>query len=284
MPGKAKFSYGERRVVMANFQTITFERDDNVGIVTLNRPERYNAVNEQMSKELLSVVDGLNQDKATRALIITGAGVAFCAGGDFKTEEGALDWADESTTPAVFAGGYRDMVPKLMCGLQALNVPTIAAINGFAVGLGCDLSLACDIRIACENTRLSAVWIKRGLIPAASGFWMLPRLVGIGRAAELIFSGRFVEAEEGERIGLFNKVVPASTLRSEAVKMAQSFTQNPPIGLSLAKMMMYRGLTMDFRSGIELAGTVQAVAHSTEDHAEAMKAWREKRQPEFKGR
>lgn len=268
---------------MKKLETIIREKVGNIGIITLNRPDKFNAVNERMTQELLGVVEGLNQDESTRALIITGAGSAFCAGGDF-TKGGGLDWASETSTPEEFLRGYRDSVPRLMCGLQALNVPTIAAINGTAVGLGCDMTLACDIRIACENTRLSSIWVRRGLIPAAGGFWLLPRLVGLGRAADIIFSGRFIEAEEGERIGLFNRVVPAASLRSEAIKMAEGYLQNPPIGLKLAKMMLYRGLNLDFRSGIELAGAVQSVAHSTEDHAEAINAWREKRKPRYKGR
>ena len=268
---------------MANFQAIIVEREDDIGIVTLNRPERYNAVNEQMTQELIGLIESLNQDEKTRALIITGAGEAFCSGGDFKRDD-ALDWASETSTGEMFMRGYRETVPRIMCGLQSLNVPTIAALNGLAVGLGCDMALACDIRIACENTRLSPIWIKRGLIPAAGGFWMLPRIVGLGRAAEIIFSGRFVQAEEGERIGLFNKVVPSSSLKAEAIALAKTFTENPPIGLKLAKMMLYRGLSMDYRSGIEVAGAVQAIAHTTEDHAESINAWREKRKPVYKGR
>ena len=268
---------------MADFKTIILEQENDIGIVTLNRPERFNAINQKMSEELISLIESLNEDKKTRALIITGAGQAFCSGGDFS-KKSQLEWASELSTGETFMSGYRETVPKIMCGLQALNVPTIAALNGLAVGLGCDLALACDIRIACEHTKLAAIWIKRGLIPAAGGFWMLPRIVGVGRAAEIIFSGRFVEAEEGERIGLFNKVVPSPSLRSEAIALTQSFTENPPIGLKFAKMMLYRGLSLDFRSGIELAGAVQAVAHTTEDHAEAINAWREKRKPLFKGR
>jgi len=268
---------------VAKFETIIWEKIDNTGIVTLNRPERYNAVNDQMTRELAGIIEGLNQDETVRALVITGAGEAFCSGGDFKKSE-PMDWARETVSPETFLRGYRDIVPRLMTGLQGLNVPTIAAINGVAAGLGCDMALACDIRIACENTKLSSIWIKRALIPAAGGFWMLPRLIGLGRAADIIFSGRFVEAEEGERMGLYNKVVPALSLKSEAIKLAQTYTQNSPIGLKLAKMMLYRGLNMDYRSGIELAGAVQAVAHSTEDHTESINAWREKRQPKYKGK
>jgi 2-(1,2-epoxy-1,2-dihydrophenyl)acetyl-CoA isomerase len=268
---------------MADFQTIILEQENDIGIVTLNRPERFNAINQKLSEELISLIESLNENEKIRALIITGAGEAFCSGGDFS-KQSQLEWASELSSGETFMSGYRETVPKIMCGLQALNVPTIAALNGMAVGLGCDLALACDIRIACEHTKLAAIWIKRGLIPAAGGFWMLPRIVGVGRAAEIIFSGRFVEAEEGERIGLFNKVVPSPSLRSEAIALAQTFTQNPPIGLKCAKMMLYRGLSLDYRSGIELAGAVQAVAHTTEDHAEAINAWRERRKPVFKGR
>lgn len=270
---------------MEKFKTILWEKVKDIGIITLNRPERLNAINTQMTRELLTVIEGLNADSTVRALIITGAGdKAFCAGGDVKIADAALDWNTDTVSPDTFMQGYRDTVPRLMCGLQGLNIPTIAAINGFAVGLGCDLTLSCDVRIACRTTRLASIWIKRGTIPAAGGFWLWPKIVGLGRALDIILSGKFVDAEEGERIGLYNKVVPLRSLRSEAIKMASSYTANPPIAIKLAKMMVYRGLNIDFRSGIELAGAVQAVAHATEDRNEAVNAWREKRRPKFKGR
>jgi enoyl-CoA hydratase/carnithine racemase len=180
--------------------------------------------------------------------------------------------------------GYRETVPRLMCGLQSLNIPTIAALNGFAVGLGCDLALACDQRIASDTARISSIWIKRGVIPAAGGFWMWPHIVGLGRALDIILSGRFVDAAEGEKIGLYAKVVPGPDLKNEAIALAKTYASNPPIAIKLAKMMVYRGLNMDFRTAIEMAGSVQAVAHATEDRNEAMNAWREKREPRFKGR
>jgi len=270
---------------LQNFKTIIWEKVEDIGILTLNRPDRFNAVNDTLVQEVYSVIDGLNRDDSVRALIITGAGdKAFCAGADVKKDDKALEWDKETAPPEAFLQGYRDTVVPLMCGLQGLKIPTIAAINGIAVGMGCDLTLSCDLRIACENTRVASIWIKRGVIPAAGGFWLWPRIVGLGRALDIILSGRFIEAEEGERIGLFNRVVPAHSLRSEAIKMAQSYTANPPIALKLAKMMVYRGLNMEFRTGVELAGAVQTVAHLTEDRNEAMNAWREKRKPKFKGK
>jgi enoyl-CoA hydratase/carnithine racemase len=268
-----------------NFEAIIWEKVEEIGIITLNRPDRFNAVNDQMIQEVCSVVDGLNKDDSVRALIITGAGdKAFCAGADVKKDDKALEWDKDTAPPETFLQGYRDTVIPMMCGLQGLKIPTIAAINGIAVGMGCDLTLSCDLRIACEKTRIASIWIKRGLVPAAGGFWLWPRIVGLGRALDIIFSGRFIEADEGERIGVFNRVVPANSLRSEAIKMAKGYTVNPPIALKLAKMMVYRGLNMDFRTGLELAGAIQTVAHTTEDRNEAINAWREKRQPTFKGR
>jgi enoyl-CoA hydratase/carnithine racemase len=268
-----------------NFETIIWEKVEEIGILTLNRPERFNAVNDTLIREVISVVDGLNKDNSVRALIITGAGdKAFCCGADVKKDGQRLAWDKEDAPPESFLQGYRDSVVPIMCGLQGLNIPTIAAINGAAVGIGCDLSLSCDIRIACENTKIASIWVRRGVIPAAGGFWMWPRIVGLGRAMDIILSGRFIQAEEGERIGLFNKVVAAKDIKSEAIKLAQTYTANPPIALKLAKMMVYRGLNMEFRTGIELAGAVQTVAHLTEDRNEAMDAWREKRKPNFKGR
>jgi enoyl-CoA hydratase/carnithine racemase len=254
---------------------VLFKKQDNIGIATLNRPKVYNAFNDQILDELAAVIAEVGRDETIRALILTGAGKAFCAGRDVTELE---------SNPAVFHAWYRKWIPILVSGLQNLRVPTIAAINGFAVGMGCDTALACDVRIACENTRIASIWIKRGLVPAESGFWLLPRIVGLGRAAELIFSGRFVEAEEGERIGLFNKVVKASNLMDEAIKMAKSFAQNPPAGLRLSKMLMYKGLSMDMSSGQELAGSLQAILTTTEDSKEAMAAFREKRKPKFKGK
>jgi enoyl-CoA hydratase/carnithine racemase len=268
-----------------NFEAIIWEKVEEIGIITLNRPDRFNAVNDQMIQEVCSVVDGLNKDDSVRALIITGAGdKAFCAGADVKKDDKALEWDKDTAPPETFLQGYRGTVIPMMCGLQGLKIPTIAAINGIAVGMGCDLTLSCDLRIACEKTRIASIWIKRGLVPAAGGFWLWPRIVGLGRALDIIFSGRFIEADEGERIGVFNRVVPANSLRSEAIKMAKGYTVNPPIALKLAKMMVYRGLNMDFRTGLELAGAIQTVAHTTEDRNEAINAWREKRQPTFKGR
>ncbi|HPQ43229.1 MAG TPA: enoyl-CoA hydratase-related protein [Syntrophales bacterium] len=266
--------------------TLLFEVKENIGIITFNRPERYNAINEQMLEEVIATIERVGNDHSIRGLILTGAGdKAFCCGADFgKGEPGQKMKFANSDDAQIFQDGYRSWVPKVVIGLQNLRVPTIAALNGYAVGMGCDTALACDIRIACENTKVASIWIKRGFLPAESGFYLLPRLVGLGRAAELILSGRFVEAEEGERIGLYNRIVPAAALLTESIGMAQAFAKNPAGALKLAKMVMYRGLDMDLLAGLELAGACQSILATSEDVKEAMNAWREKREPIFKGR
>ena len=165
-----------------------------------------------------------------------------------------------------------------------MHVPTIAMINGDVVGLGFDISMACDIRTVSTDARMACIWVKRGIIPASGSLWMLPRLVGMARAADIIFSGRFVLADEAVRIGLVNIASPLAELKKETLKLVQSYTANPPIGIKLSKMVMNKSLAIDLSASLELSLANQSVAFTTEDHMEAINSWREKRKPVWKGK
>lgn len=268
---------------MATYETITYDVQDHIATVTLNRPERLNAINEEMGLELISAIETATDDEAIRAFIITGSGRAFCSGGDWKGSDTSLKLMT-STTAELFQRSLRKIVPKIVLGLQNMHVPTIAMINGDVVGLGFDISMAFDIRTIATDARMACIWVKRGIIPASGSLWMLPRLVGIARAADIIFSGRFITSDEAERIGLVNLAVPLAELKNETLKLAQSYTVNPPIGIKLSKMVMNKSLAIDLAASLELSVANQAVAFTTEDHMEAINSWREERTPVWKGK
>ncbi len=267
---------------MATYETITFDVKDHIVTVTLNRPERLNAVNEQMGLDLISAIETVSNDDDVRALILTGAGRAFCSGGDWKGGETALKLI-ASPTAELFQRRLRRIVPRIILGLQNMPFPTIAMINGDVVGLGFDISMACDVRTIADNARMSCIWVKRNIIPASGSLWMLPRLVGLARAADIVFSGRFIMAEEAERIGLVNLAAPVAKLKDETLNLVQTYTANPPVGIKLAKMVMNKSLAMDLSVSLELSLANQSVAFTTEDHMEAIDAWREGRPPVWKG-
>jgi 2-(1,2-epoxy-1,2-dihydrophenyl)acetyl-CoA isomerase len=265
-----------------DYQTIILAKEDKVATITLNRPERLNSINDLLIKELASAVDVVEKDDTVRVLIITGSGRAFSAGGDFKADEGRLKMVDKGSME--FKQNYSSFIAPFICKMQNLRIPTIAMVNGIAVGLGFDITLACDIRIGSQNTRFRVAWTKMGLVPAGGGTWLLPRIVGLGKAAELIFSARFIDAEEAKMIGILNKVVPASDLKVKALELAQAIAENPPLAVNQAKMNLYKGLGIDISSALELLGSSQALLMSTDDFKEAVAAFREKRAPSFHGK
>lgn len=268
---------------MAQFKTVTFKKDAGVAVLTLNRAPRLNAFNEVLGTEMLACIREANSDGVTRVLVLTGAGRAFCAGGDFKGDPNALQLATEKR-PSVFVHGYRTLVPSIVLGLQGSFIPTIAMVNGLAHGIGFCFSLACDMRFGSENSRFCVAWLKRGLVPAGGTSWLLPRVVGMGRAAEIMFSRREVGPEEAERIGILNRLIPSAKLEEETMEYAREMAKGPGMAINLTKMNMYRGTELDLAAALELAGITQGIATTTEDFAEASNAFREKREPVYKGR
>ncbi len=262
------------------YQDILVTQQDTVAIVTLNRPERMNTMGGTLVEDTIAVLTSFQQDQNVRAVILTGAGQrAFCAGADVQNLQ---NQSEEAT--AMERRRYVHSAQKLTLAIRQLEKPVIAAVNGVAAGGGCDIALACDIRIASEQARFGEVFARIGLFPGTGGTYFLPRLVGIAKALELIWTGDVIDAQEAERIGLVSRVVPPEDLMAAAIAFAQRLTQGPPLAISLAKTAVYQGLDLDIHSAFEYAATAESITLTSEDHREGVTAFREKRSPHFQGR
>ena len=253
-------------------QTIRYEKQDNIGIITINRPEALNALNSAVFDELEPLVGEIERDATLGALIITGEGRSFVAGADIGEQcpmdlDAGRKWARRGSS--VFRR------------LEKLEIPTIAAVNGFALGGGCELALACDIILASEKAKFGQPEVGLGIIPGFSGTQRLPRRVDIGKAKELIFSGKMIKADEAKAIGLVNEVCAPEALMDAALEMARSFTKNAPIAVKYAKACIDRGMQMDLDDGIALENEMFAMCYATEDQKEGMTAFLEKRSATF---
>jgi enoyl-CoA hydratase/carnithine racemase len=273
------------------FDTIIFKKEERIATITLNRPEVLNAVNDQMVGELHQAIRDVAQDDEVRVVVIKGAGRGFCSGGDFSfqkvragkvTAEKAEDV--EQAHEELRKGKFPPAVVQLTLALQRLDKPTIAMVNGVAVGLGFDLASACDMRIGCPESRFMLAFIKIGLPPDTGGTWLMPRIIGLGRALEYILTGDFCDAEDAYRIGLLNRLVPADRLEEETMKLAHQLAKGPPIAHRLSKQLVYKGLETDLETALAHVSACAFVAASSEDHKEGIKAFAEKRPPEFNGR
>lgn len=257
------------------YETIIVEIVAGIATITLNRPEVLNALNDQVFNELAEVSSKLATDPSVRVVIITGGEKVFAAGADIGQMANAT--AVDVTTgdkPSHRAFQLIESMPK----------PVIAAIAGYALGGGCELTLVADIRIAAENALFGLPEIKLGILPGAGGTQRLPRLIGQGRAKELIFGGDFIKADEALRIGLVNKVVPTDQLAEEAQKMAKRFVARGAVALSLAKSAVNEGLRMDLEAGLQYEHKCFSLLFATEDQKEGMRAFLEKRPAKFQGR
>ena len=248
--------------------TIRYEKQDNIGIITINRPEALNALNTAVFNELEPLVGEIERDATLAALIITGEGRSFVAGADIGEQcpmdlEAGRKWARRGSS--VFRR------------IEKLEIPTIAAVNGFALGGGCELALTCDIILASEKAKFGQPEVGLGITPGFSGTQRLPRRVGIGKAKELIFSGKMIKADEAKTIGLVNEVYAPEALMDAALEMARSFTKNAPIAVKYAKACIDRGMQMDLDDGIALENELFAMCFATADQKEGMSAFVEKR-------
>ncbi|MEA4994169.1 MAG: enoyl-CoA hydratase-related protein [Oscillibacter sp.] len=257
------------------YATIRYEVKDGVGIAAINRPEALNALNSTVIEELSALVNEIENDKALRALVITGEGRSFVAGADIA-EQCPLDLAGGR------AWGRRGSA--LFRRIELLEIPTIAAVNGFALGGGCELAMACDIILASEKAKFGQPEVGLGITPGFSGTQRLARRIGAARAKELIFSGKMIKAEEAKEMGLVNAVHAPEALMDAAMEMAQSFAKNAPIAVKYSKACIDRGLQTDLDSGIAMENELFAMCFGTEDQKEGMTAFLEKRPAQFKNK
>jgi len=270
-----------------NYETLIYEKEDGIAKITLNRPEKLNALGYPMEPEIGMAVDEAARDDEVRVLIITGAGRGFCAGGDFRYSRLRTHELRPEEAEIRGEGVKGRLIQSIFHGiltLQRMDKPTIAMVNGPAVGGGFDLALACDVRIGSPNARFMVAFTRIGLVPATGGAWFLPRIVGLPKALELLYTGDFVEAEEAYRIGLLNRLVPAERLEEETMTLARKLVQNPPMSLRLDKFMAYKGLGTDLETALGLGIACENMCLQSEDHLEGLMAFAEKRQPVFRGK
>lgn len=250
-------------------ENIQFEKREHIGFITISRPKFLNALNSDTIKELNEVVDSLEQDNEIYCVIITGAGEkAFVAGADIS------EMRNMNVQEARSFGMLGNSVFRK---IEGLGKPVIAAVNGYALGGGCELSLSCDIRIASENAKFGQPEVTLGITPGFGGTQRLARIVGTGKAKEIIFTGSNIDAAEAYRIGLVNKVVPKEKLMEEAVNMAKKIASNAPIAVSLCKTAIDRGIQSDIDTAVSMESSLFAECFSTEDQKDAMTAFVEKR-------
>lgn len=262
-----------------SFDTILYEHSAAVGMITLNRPEKLNSLVGEVRQDLLAVLDQIRGDQGIGVVVITGAGRGFCAGGDIGLLSKLREEGDLAGLRRLLETGR-----EVLTAIRSLPKPVIAAVNGAAAGAGFNLALACDIRIASEKAIFGATFARIGLHPDWGGTYFLPRLVGMAKACELIFSGAMIEAREAERIGLVNRVVPHDSLLEETRSLAARILANSPVSLGLAKESIYRGLDGTLKDAFAREMEAQLVCFQSEDAREGFRAFLEKRKARFKGR
>jgi enoyl-CoA hydratase/carnithine racemase len=261
---------------------VLVEKANRIATVTINAPESRNTMTDAgMIEALLAALADVDADRGISVMILTGAGTAFSAGGDVKAMANRTGMF--AGAPLDIAEGYRTGVQRIPKALYGLDIPTIAAVNGPAVGAGCDLAFMCDMRVASATAQFGEVFVNLGIIPGDAGSWFLPRRIGYQIAAEMTFTGRLVGADEALAKGLVLKVVPPEKLMDEAKALAAVIASKPPRAVRQAKRLLRAGEAMDLANFLEMAAANQALAHTTSDHLEAVKAFVAKRKPNFKG-
>jgi enoyl-CoA hydratase/carnithine racemase len=259
---------------------IRFEVNGHIAVLTLNRPETRNALSgEDMFTAFEQLFKRLNNDMNIRAAVLTGAGSAFCSGGnvaEMRDRTGMFGGTHQQ-----IAANYKLGIQRIPRAFQLLTVPIIAAVNGAAIGAGNDLACMCDIRIASTAALFAESFVKVGIVPGDGGCWLLPRVVGMSRAAELALTGDTINAQEALRIGLVSSVVSSDSLLDEALKLAQRIAVNPPQVVRWTKQLLQQARTDTLDQALEAAARIQGLAHHSADHTEAVAAFFEKRPPVF---
>lgn len=262
---------------------IRLDREGPIATLTFTRPETMNALGEHGDGDAIAAACAeISADSTIRAAILTGEGRAFSAGGNLKAmQAGEGNFAGNA---AMIREGYRGNIHRALRALYTLDVPLIAAINGPAIGLGCDLACLADIRLASTKATFGVTFLKIGLVPGDGGTWILPRVIGMSRAAELFYTGRVIDADKAGEWGLVSEVVPAEDLLDRAHALAREIAQQPPYALRATKALLRQGQAVSYDTMLEMAASTQGAMHPTEDHHEGVSAILEKRPPIFTGR
>ena len=271
---------------MAEYQYIVPEKDptERIATLTLNRPDRRNALNDIMQDKIGDALEDVADDDSIRVLILTGAGRVFCAGGDLEQLRGGSEPGTWVTDNVDDIRRSFKRTQRFMLALQRMEKPVIAMTNGAAVGAGFDLTCGCDIRIGTPRSRFMLAYVRIGLFPGFGGTWLYPRMLGsIGKAAEMLFTGDFMEAEEAHRLGFLNHLVAEDELASTTWEMAKKIANGPPIAIRLSKLMLYKGLEFDLETAMQMAAAAETITLTSKDHIEGTAAFRESRQPNYEG-
>ncbi len=258
------------------------DRDAGIVTLTLNRPEQRNPVSDpEMIEALIDTLTRLDADMSTRVIVLTGAGKAFSTGGNLKAmgEAGGIN----DKLPAQTRRNYRLGIQRIPLLMEAMEVPVVAAVNGPAIGAGCDLACMCDVRIAGESARFAESFVKVGIVPGDGGAWLLPRVVGFAKASELALTGDTIDAAEALACGLVSQVVPDAELLESAKAVARRIAANPPHVVRMTRRLLREACKVKLDTLLEMSAAMQALAHATEDHKEAVAAFLEKRPPNFTG-
>lgn len=260
---------------MADFTTILYGLEAGVLTITMNRPERHNAINEAMKRELNDAMRNAEKDPAVRCIVLRGAGnKAFSAGQDLKEHT-----AERRSLKESLEQSYNPLIRRM----RTIEKPVIGMINGVAAGAGCSLALACDMRIMSSTATLIEVFVRIGLVPDSGSHWFLPRLAGMARAFEYAATGRDIGAEEAERVGLVNRVAPPDDLDRATLTLARELAQAPTRAIGLMKRTLNRALTADLDALLAYEAAIQEIAAGTNDHREGVRAFLEKRAAVFTG-
>ena len=257
-------------------KAVTWETWDRISIITLNRPEKRNAFNAELISELAEHVAACEKDRRIKVVVITGAGKCFCAGGDLESQ--AVSEPDDPLERKK----YIEMAQQILLTLHRMPKPVIGAIRGVAEGAGLDLALACDMRIGSPKAAFVIGYTSAGVAPDSGGTWLMPRVMGVSKTLEYIYTGDPCTSDEAYRIGLLNRLVPAEQLQEESLKLARKIAKGSPIAYRLSKLQVYKGLGMDLETALAFAMACVTIATGSEDHKEAIRSFAEKKMPDFK--
>jgi len=270
---------------------LIYQKDGHLARIILNRPEKYNAFSLPMIRKWAEALQDAQDDPTIRVIVVTAKGKAFSSGGDIDAMlegKGFVGGDDESETWGDKAidrkRALTNHIHKIALTLELMDKPVLCGINGIAVGAGLDMALMCDIRVAADDAQLSSGYVKAGIVPGDGGAFYLPRLVGVAKALEILWTGDFISAQEAERIGMVNKVVPALELEQATLEMARKIADSPPVCVQMIKRAVYSAQrTNDLRTALDLISSQMAIVTEMSDHKEGLAAIKEKRKPVFTG-